>query len=60
MKDTTRINVVLPNTQLKMIEHIAAREKRSLSSVFREAIEEYTGIRDTVKMGKPPVKTDER
>lgn len=64
MTKTTRVNVVLPDTQLKRLEHVALREKRSLSSVIREAIEEYTGIADTVQLGKPkqeaPAATGER
>lgn len=51
MTDTQRINIVLPKTQIKMLRHIAKRNKRSFSSVLRQAIEEYTGVPDTVQLG---------
>ena len=52
MTDATRkIYVVLPLRQIEALERIAARQKRTFSSVVRESVEEFTGVQDTVQVG---------
>lgn len=46
-----RVNIKLPQTQIDALNKIAARGKRTFSSVVREAIEEYTGVPDTIEYG---------
>lgn len=55
---TRRVNVVLPQQQIDALTKIARREKRSFSSVLREAIEDFTGVRDTVEIGPRTSQSD--
>lgn len=50
-KETTRITIVLPKSQLAALKKQAQREKRPYSSIIREALESYLGVADTVQLG---------
>lgn len=55
-KHTQRVNVVLPSAQVRALKKMAERERRTYTSLIREAIEEYTGVPDTVVLGGYRVK----
>lgn len=50
-ESTTTINAVLPDTQIAALRRIARAQRRTFSSVLREAVEEFTGSPDTVVRG---------
>jgi hypothetical protein len=48
---TTRINLVVSNTMLRALKATARRDKRTYSSIMREALADYLGIPDQVILG---------
>jgi len=57
--ETTRKSVILPVSQVDALQRMADAQRRRFSDVLREAVERYTGVKDTVKMG-PPMRGDKR
>ena len=55
---TRKVYVVLPVRQIESLQRQADRQSRTFSSVLREAIQEYTGIEDTVQLGGVRSKDD--
>jgi predicted DNA-binding protein len=53
------IKIVLGERQIQALDLLAKKQKRTMSSVLREAIEEYTGVPDTVAVGGGYAKQDE-
>ena len=58
--DTTRISIVIPLTMHKALQAAARREKRTYSSIMREALADYLGIPDTVILGGPYARREDK
>jgi len=49
--ETQKVHLVLSIPQYEACKRIAKKQRRSISSVIREAVEELTGVKDVIEQG---------